>query len=52
MREANSLLLSVPACWLTLENYVAATTDAQFFHGIYPTCLVSLYPDFKGPAEP
>ena len=25
MREANSLLLSVPACWLTLENYVAAS---------------------------
>lgn len=37
--------------WLPVETYVARHSDAEFTHGICPTCAVRLYPD-DGAAAP
>lgn len=33
--------------WLSIETYVTQRTHAQFSHGLCPTCLERLYPDFE-----
>jgi hypothetical protein len=31
--------------WETVENYISSHSEAQFSHGICPSCLKKLYPD-------
>ncbi len=41
--------------WLKLEEYVSTHSDAQFSHGLCPSCMQELYPDYfedeDNPAE-
>jgi PAS domain S-box-containing protein len=32
--------------WTSVENYILQHSDAQFTHGLCPTCAQKLYPDF------
>lgn len=32
--------------WQTVESFVSAHTDATFTHGLCPTCVRKLYPEF------
>jgi integral membrane sensor domain MASE1 len=41
--------------WTQVERYISAHSEAQFSHGICPTCLKTLYPEFADhtpPGEP
>lgn len=40
---------SVPESWIAVEKYIADRTDAEFTHGLCPTCVKEFYPqhDFK-----
>lgn len=38
--------------WQHLEVYMHERTDAQFSHGICPSCIERWYPEFVEPAEP
>jgi PAS domain S-box-containing protein len=35
--------------WHTVEVYIARHTATRFTHGICPSCMATLEPDFKGP---
>jgi two-component system, response regulator PdtaR len=33
--------------WKAVEEYITEKSDAHFSHGICPTCMAKLYPDYK-----
>ena len=57
LREVKTLRGLLPICsvckrvrddqgyWTQIESYVRAHTEAEFSHGICPTCAATLYPD-------
>lgn len=59
LEEINSLKGIIPICmhckkirddqgyWNQLEQYISEHSDAQFSHGICPSCLQTHYPDYK-----
>ncbi len=38
---------SLPESWIAVEKYIADHTDAEFTHGLCPTCVREFYPEHE-----
>ncbi len=38
---------SMPESWIAVEKYIADHTDAEFTHGLCPTCVREFYPEHE-----